>query len=55
MFGLLRGKKTYVTGVLGLVAAVGSVLVGDATIAEGSQLGLTALLGIFLRSGMNNS
>jgi len=55
MFGLLKGKKTYVTGVMGLLAAVAGVLTGDATIAQGSQLGLTALLGIFLRSGMNNA
>ena len=54
MFALLKGKKTYVTGVLGLIAAIAGVLTGDATIAEGAQLGLTALLGIFLRSGINS-
>jgi len=52
MWALLSGKKTYVTGVLGLLGAVGAILTGDATIAEGMQLGLTALLGIFLRNGI---
>ena len=52
MFGVLSGKKTYVTGVLGLIAAFAGVLTGDATLAQGAQLGLTALLGIFLRNGI---
>lgn len=52
MIALLKGKKTYVTGVMAILAAVGSVLTGDATLIEGAQLGFTALLGIFLRNGI---
>lgn len=50
--GILSGKKTYVTGALAIIAAICSVLTGDASLIEGAQLGFTALMGIFLRNGI---
>ena len=52
MFAILKGKKTYITGVLAVLTAIGSVLTGDATIIEGAQLGFAALMGVFLRNGI---
>jgi hypothetical protein len=52
---LLAGKKTYVTGVLGLLGAIGAYLTGDATLMDAVQLGVTSLLGIFIRNGVSKS
>lgn len=51
---MLKGYKTYVTGVLAIITAVGAYLTGDASIADTTQLTVTALLGIFIRNGINN-
>ena len=50
--GILSGKKTYVVGFMSLIGALASVLTGEASIAEGIQVGVTALLGMTLRNGM---
>ena len=50
--GKLKGKKTYILGGLGLLGAVASYLVGDATAAEAGQAALTSILAITLRNGM---
>ena len=54
MFALLSGKKTYVTGVMALLGAIAGILTGEMAVAEGINLGVTALLGIFIRNGMNS-
>lgn len=51
--GKLKGKKTYIVGALGVLGAVASFLVGDATAAQASQAILTAVLGMTLRNALN--
>lgn len=51
-FGKLSGKKTYVTGVLAILGAVGAYLIGDVELAETAQLVLTAVLGMTVRHGI---
>jgi hypothetical protein len=52
MFGILRGKKTYVVAALSVITAGASYATGDATAIQAAQLVATALLGAALRSGM---
>jgi len=47
-----KGKKTYVTGVVGIIGAVASYLTGDVSIADAAQLVLTAVLGMTVRHGI---
>lgn len=54
MFGILAGKKTYITGVLGILAAVGAYLSGDASLVDAIQLGITSLLGMTIRSAVGS-
>lgn len=51
---MLKGKKTYITGGMAILGAVASYLTGDATAIQAAQLGVTALMGMFLRSGVKN-
>lgn len=53
--GILAGKKTYVVGVIGIIGAIASYLVGDATVTQAGQAILTALLGMTIRHGVANS
>ena len=55
MFGILKGKKTYITGTLAVLGAIGAYLAGDVQIAEAAQLCLTAVLGMTIRDGINNA
>ena len=50
---MLKGKKTYVTAAVAVISAVAAYAVGDATPIQTAQLVFTALIGAFLRSGMN--
>jgi hypothetical protein len=52
MFGILRGKKTYVVAALSILGAGAGYVTGDATAMQAAQLAITALLGATLRSGM---
>lgn len=52
---MLSGYKTYITGVVAIVGAVGAYLAGDATVANTAQLVITALLGMFIRHGVSTS
>lgn len=45
-------SKTVWTGVSGLVAAAAGYFTGQLPLAQALQMGLTALIGIFLRTGM---
>ena len=49
---MLSGKKTYITGVLAILGAVGAYLAGDSTPMEAAQLVVTALIGMFIRNGV---
>ena len=51
--GKLKGKKTYILGGLGLLTAIASYLVGDATAAEAGQAALTSVLAMTLRNSIS--
>ncbi len=48
----LKGKKTYLVAAGSLVGAAWGVYTGQFTAPEAVQLGITAVLGATLRSGM---
>lgn len=50
--GKLKGKKTYVVAGLGILGAVASFLVGDATAPQAAQAILTAVLGMTIRNAI---
>ena len=52
MFGILRGKKTYVAAGITVIGAGASYLTGDATVIQAAQLAVTAVLAAALRNGM---
>lgn len=52
--GLLSGKKTYVTGIIGLLAAAGAYFTGDASGYQTFQTFVTCLSAIFIRNGIAN-
>lgn len=52
MFGILQGKKTYITGALAILGAIAAVLTGDLAIAAAAQTILTAVLGMTIRHGV---
>lgn len=46
---MLKGKKTYVTGIVGILGALAGYAVGDINPAETAQLVLTAVLSMTVR------
>jgi hypothetical protein len=48
----LQGKKTYVTAIGGVLAAVGAYLSGDIEMGVMMNIVITALLALFLRKGI---
>lgn len=52
MFGKLKGKKTYVVGVVAIIGAIASCLTGDLALASAAQAILTAILGMTIRNGI---
>ena len=51
---MFKGKKTYITAALAVITAIAAYLTGDATLAEAIQLGVTAILGATIRSGITS-
>lgn len=49
---MLSGYKTYITGGLAILGAVAAYVTGDATLTEAMNMGVTALLAMFVRSGI---
>lgn len=45
-------SKTFWTGIISIVGAVGGVVTGTLPVAAGIQTGITALLAIFIRDGI---
>ena len=45
-------SKTVWTGIAGMVGAIGTYATGESGSADSIQLGITSLIGIFLRIGM---
>ncbi len=50
----LKGKKTYITGITGIISMAGLYLVGDIGLAEFIQGGTQLLIAIFLRAGIKD-
>lgn len=53
--GKLKGKKTYIVGALTILGAVAGYLVGDIDLATAVQTGVTALLAMTVRDGVNTA
>jgi len=49
---MFAGKKTYILGIVTVISAAASYLVGDITAVEAAQLVVTSLLGMTIRNGM---
>ncbi len=45
-------SKTFWTGLVGVVGAAGGALTGEMELQPAIQLGITSLLGIFIRHGI---
>jgi hypothetical protein len=48
----VSGYKTYITAIVAIVTAVASYLTGEMALADALNLGFTALLAAFVRSGV---
>lgn len=53
MFGMLKGKKTYVAAALTVIGAVASYVTGEAAAIQAAQMAITAVLAACLRNGMS--
>lgn len=49
---MFKGKKTYITGAIAIITAIGAYLTGDLLMAEAAQAVLTAILGMTIRNGI---
>lgn len=52
---MLSGYKTYILCAVTVIGAVASYLVGDATLQGTVQLVVTAVMGAFIRHGVNTT
>lgn len=52
MFGVLKGKKTYIVGAMTILGAIVSHLTGDLALNEAVQLIVTAALGMTVRNAI---
>lgn len=52
---MLKGYKTYITGGIAIVTAVGMYLTGDDTLPQAIQLIITAIIGMTVRSAVANA
>ena len=51
---MFKGKKTYITGALAVLTAVGAYLSGELALAETIQTVFGALMAMFIRSGVKS-
>lgn len=51
---VLKGKKTYVAGVLGLLGVIGAVLTGDISYTNAVIAAVPIIQTMFVRSGISN-
>lgn len=49
---MLKGKKTYILGALGILTAVAYYLVGDMSAGEAGKVVFEGLLAMFIRNGI---
>jgi len=52
---VLSGYKTYITAAVALLTAVSLYASGQDTLGQALQLGITGLLGAFIRAGVSSS
>ena len=52
MFGILKGKKTYVAAALTVIGAFASYVLGELNVFQVAQLVVPAVLSAALRNGM---
>lgn len=52
MFGILKGKKTYIAALLTVLGAGAGYATGDATAMQAIQMAITAILAATLRNGL---
>lgn len=52
--GMFEGKKTYITGIVAIVSAVGGYLTGTMDLSSATQIIIPALIGMFLRQGVTS-
>lgn len=52
---MLKGYRTYIIGTVTVIGAVAAYLVGDTSLTEAINLSITALMGMFIRSGVNTA
>lgn len=53
--GMLEGKKTYVTAVIGALTAIGAYLTGEVELADAARMVWVAVIAIFVRSGIEST
>lgn len=51
---MLKGKKTYITGIGALLVSAGLFMQGEMELAEAVQTSIAALLAIFVRKGITS-
>jgi hypothetical protein len=51
---MMKGKKTYLTGIGAILGAAAGFMQGSLELAEAIQLAITALLAMFVRSGIKS-
>jgi len=51
---MLQGKKTYAVGILAILGAVTGALTGTLPVTDAIQIAVTALIGMFIRSGISS-
>ena len=53
--GILKGYKTYVVGVIGVLGFVGGYLAGDVSLADAANGIITAVLAMTVRSSISSA
>lgn len=53
--GFLKGKKTYVTSVTGIIGAIAAYLIGEISLVESFQVIWPLAAVFFLRKGLENA
>lgn len=51
---MLKGKKTYITGIGALLVSAGLFMQGQMELSEAVQTSIAALLAIFVRKGISS-
>ena len=52
---MLKGYRTYILGTVTIIGGVAGYLVGDVSLTETVNLCVGAIMGMFIRSGINTA